>query len=129
MTYWHDEYAGSHNCALYITNSLTTRGGYYASGAARLATGTSPFALGQTRMLHIVRRPSGLYLFENGTQVASNTTNTTLTAVTGNQAFKMGGGSYPSSYGFIGRQRHAVMYGNELSDAKILAQAKAAGFA
>lgn len=41
----------------------------------------------------------------------------------------MGGGSYPSSYGFIGRMRHAVMYGNALSDAKILAQAKAAGLA
>lgn len=129
MTYWHDEYVGSHNCALYLTNSRTARGGYYASGSARLATGASQFSVGQSRMLHIVRRPSGLYLFENGTQVASNTMNNTLTAVTGNQAFKMGGGSYPSSYGFIGRQRHAVMYDHELSDAKILAQAQAAGFA
>lgn len=129
MTYWHDEYGGSQNCTLYLTNGRIARGGYYASGATRYAAAAAAFAVNDTRMLHIARRPSGLYIYENGSLIGSNTTNNTLTAVTGSQEFKMGGGSYPSSYGFIGRQRHAVMYDNGLSDAKILAQAQAAGLA
>ncbi|HEY1036338.1 MAG TPA: LamG-like jellyroll fold domain-containing protein [Pseudoxanthomonas sp.] len=129
-TYWEDEGWGTANFRLSLTSGDAPYVVYEATNGTDVgAVGSSAPAVDTPILIHALRRPSGMYLYINGALVNANTTYPTLPAVTGSQKFAMGGGTYPSSYGFLGTIRHLVLYDHELSAAKILEHAEAAGFA
>jgi hypothetical protein len=131
VTMWNNETAGYHNFALQIRGGVY-RGAYTAVSDAVTPTlfSPDPVVLNTTRHLLVSRDGDRFYMFLDGVMVDNQLlTGSELLPGRSPSVLTVSAGSFPSSYGLIGKIRNVVLYSHSLTEEDALQRAKALGFA